>query len=70
MAKSKNIKLNEFLKLDIQAIREIIEERNIPKNIALMADGTRRMLKLQPDFRNDYWLYEQSHINKMMEKVM
>ncbi|MFH1461044.1 MAG: hypothetical protein ABIF84_01320 [Patescibacteria group bacterium] len=56
--------------MDKKKLAGIIEERGRPRCVALMADGTRRMLKLEPGYHQDKWLYARVHINKMMEQVM
>jgi len=60
--------LKQFLELDNGSIYDIIKERNKPKNVALMIDGTRRMLKLEPERYEGGWLYDLDHIKKLMYK--
>jgi len=64
------MKLVDFLKFERQEIARIVSQEGRPKNIALMVDGTRRMLKLDPAHRDDCWLYEAEHIKTMMHKSL
>ncbi|MEN8253739.1 MAG: hypothetical protein ABFQ62_05200 [Patescibacteria group bacterium] len=62
------ISLEEFLKLTRNEIAEIVKTTQKPKNVTFMIDGTRRMLKLNPEHHSDSWLYHQDHIRVLMEK--
>ena len=41
-------------KIDRTKIAEIIRERGQSKCVAIMLDGTRRVLKIKPGFHNDH----------------
>lgn len=64
------IKYEDFLRMNYDEITAIISKKGKPKCVALMADGTRRMLKLNCKHKDDVWLYDRKHINKMIERVM
>jgi len=63
-----NICLQEFLKLTCSEIAEIIKIAQKPKNVTVMIDGTRRILKLKLEHHSDPWLYQKTHIETLMEK--
>lgn len=60
--------LAEFLSFSKQEIAEIVNLMGHPKNVALMIDGTRRLLKLEPEHHKDSWLYGKDHIDSLMYK--
>ena len=59
---------DEFLKLEPEEIKKIIQEKQRPQNVTLMMDGTRRVLKLKEGHQQDPWLYEQGHIRDLIYK--
>lgn len=65
-----NFSLGEFLKLERAQIAETVNKRGKPKTVAIMLDGTRRVLKLDPGFRDDKWLYYENHITGLIHKSM
>lgn len=60
----------DFLKLDNQSIVNLIKLRNGPRCVAIMLDGTRRILKLEPGFHEDDWLYYENHIEGLIFKSL
>jgi undecaprenyl pyrophosphate synthase len=62
------MKLSQFLKLDNSEIYKLVKKNGKPRNIAIMLDGTRRLLKLQPKYHTDHWLYHQNHIEQLIYK--
>jgi len=60
--------LTEFISFSKQEIAEITNLMGHPKNVALMIDGTRRLLKLEPAHHKDSWLYGKDHIDSLMYK--
>lgn len=58
--------VTEFLALSNQEIAEIVKQSGHPKNVAVMIDGTRRLLKLEPEHHQDSWLYGKDHIDSLM----
>lgn len=64
------MKLDEFFNLDIEEIAALIHKKGRPNNIALMYDGTRRMLKLESQHHDDAWLYDSIHIRNLMYKCV
>lgn len=60
----------DFLALSRGEVREIVENRGIPKCACIMLDGTRRVLKLEPGYHDDKWLYYEDHINGLIYKSM
>lgn len=65
---SRNTSPTDFLKSDRGEIAEIIKETGQPKCVAVMLDGTRRVLKLKPGFHDDRWLYHEDHITGLIHK--
>lgn len=61
---------SSFQKLYRKEIKEILKKNSRPKCVALMLDGTRRVLKVHPGFHNDSWLYYEDHIQGLMYKVI
>ena len=60
----------EFLSKSRQELATIVQQRQKPRTVALMYDGTRRMLKVEADHHNDAWLYDKKHIDNLMHRVM
>lgn len=60
----------DFLSLNRGEIREIVEDRGTPKCACIMLDGTRRVLKLEPGYHDDRWLYYEDHIKGLIYKSM
>lgn len=60
--------LSRFLRLSRQEISKIVKNELKPRCVVIMLNGTRRMLKLNPKYRKDQWLYEKSHIRKLIYK--
>lgn len=60
----------KFQQLSRNEIAEIVKEKRLPKCVAIMLDGTRRILKLEPEFRDDSWLYNEDHIKGLIYKSM
>lgn len=67
---AESMKYEDFLGINCDDIATIVKKRGKPKCVALMADGTRRVLKFDIKHKNDTWLYNREHINKMIECVM
>ena len=62
------MKLKVFLELERQDIAKIIKDKGKPLCVAIMLDGTRRILKLSPGHHDDSWLYYKDHIRNLMYK--
>lgn len=60
--------LDEFQKIGRQEIAEIVKQKGQPKTVAIMLDGTRRMLKVEPGYHDDQWLYHEDHITGLIDK--
>lgn len=60
--------LRDFLNLERKEIASIVKKRKKPLCVAIMLDGTRRMLKLEAGHSDDKWLYDESHIRKLIYK--
>ncbi|NCQ56032.1 hypothetical protein COT86_00705 [Candidatus Collierbacteria bacterium CG10_big_fil_rev_8_21_14_0_10_43_36] len=63
-----NIELRDFQLLTKKEVTEIVQELGKPQNVALMIDGTRRLLKVEPEHNDDAWLYDSDHITALMHK--
>lgn len=63
-----DIELKDFQLLSKKEVAEIVGELGKPQNVALMIDGTRRLLKVEPGHNDDAWLYDQKHITALMHK--
>jgi len=72
MKKESNIitafELRDFQLLTKKEVTEIVQELGKPQNVALMIDGTRRLLKVEPEHNDDAWLYDSDHITALMHK--
>lgn len=60
--------LSQFLSMDRKDIFNIVNKHGYPKCVAIMLDGTRRILKLEPMYHDDKWLYYENHITGLMHK--
>lgn len=65
---AKTPSLKDFLELDRQDIAKIVDKRERPRCVAIMLDGTRRLLKLEPKYHDDSWLYYKDHIRNLIYK--
>ncbi len=59
-----------FLRMYREEIAEIVRARGTPKCACIMLDGTRRVLKLEPGYHDDKWLYYEDHIKGLIYKSM
>lgn len=57
-----------FLELNRGEIAEVVRNGGTPKCACIMLDGTRRVLKLEPGFHDDRWLYYEDHIKGLIYK--
>jgi len=62
------MKLANFLKLNRKEIAKIVRGRKKPECVGIMLDGTRRMLKLEPGYHDDSWLYYKDYISNLIYK--
>ncbi|MDP3994536.1 MAG: hypothetical protein Q8P91_01750 [bacterium] len=62
--------LESFQEMGRGEIAEIVKLKGWPKCVAIMLDGTRRVLKLEPEYRDDKWLYYKNHIKELIYKSM
>lgn len=63
-----DIELKDFQFFSKNEISEVVKKSGKPQNVAIMIDGTRRLLKVEPGHNDDAWLYDQSHITALMHK--
>lgn len=59
-----------FMAMSRKDVQEVVKERGLPKCVAIMLDGTRRVLKLEPEYRDDKWLYYENDIKGLIYKSM
>ena len=64
-----DIELKDFQLLSKIEVAAIVQKIGKPQNVALMIDGTRRLLKVEPEHNDDAWLYDQDHIAKLKPVV-
>ncbi|MBU0569798.1 hypothetical protein KKB40_03380, partial [Patescibacteria group bacterium] len=57
-----------FLQLERRDIAKLVKKRKAPRCVAIMLDGTRRVLKLEPRYQDDSWLYYENHITNLIYK--
>ncbi|RLE48250.1 hypothetical protein DRJ25_00345 [Candidatus Woesearchaeota archaeon] len=62
--------LKKFMELSTKEIKKIVLDRKKPKTVAIMLDGSRRLLKLEEGHHYDSWLYDKKHIQNLMYKSM
>lgn len=63
-----DIGLKDFQLFSKEEVAEFVTSLGKPRNVAIMVDGTRRLLKVESGHHDDAWLYDQEHITVMMHK--
>lgn len=62
------IKLSQFLRLERSEIAKLIRKERRPRCVAIMLDGTRRVLKFDPKYRDDSWSYYENPNKNLIYK--